>query len=140
MDINDALGVTGGSWGFLTFIFGLFLVSFAKMNYLSLIANRFYTWNAPQSFQQNDSLFHSYFANQVDYLTENDQKKKFEIPRPHFLSVWQFVYQYICCLCKGARYRDYKETIKIVEQDMRRNLDILDLLRRLKMHGCALSS
>jgi hypothetical protein len=54
MDIIEALGMTGGAWDFLTTICAFMLASFAQMNYLSLIANRFYTWNAPQSFKQND--------------------------------------------------------------------------------------
>ena len=49
-------------------------------------------------------------------------------------------YKYICCWCRGQRYKDYQETLAIVNKDMSRNLDVLDLLRRLKMHGFALST
>ena len=54
--------------------------------------------------------------------------------------MWQFFYSYVCCFCKGQRYKDYQDTLETVEKDMLRNLDLLDLLRRLKMHGFALTS
>lgn len=114
-DIIGLLGTFGGTWDFLTTLARLFLSSFAAMNYASLIANRFYTWNAPKSFTEDGQCFSSLFANEINYDTEQDQKKRQEIPIPPFLAFWQFYYSYICCFCKGARYRDYQETIKIVE-------------------------
>ena len=134
-DIVGLLGTYGGTWDFLKTVSGFFISSFASMNYASLIANRFYTWNAPTSFKED-----GYFANEVNYVTEVDSKKKEEIPIPPFLAVWQCCFTFLRCFCKLRRFRDYKDTIKIVEKDMSRNLDILDLLRRLKMHGFALTS
>jgi len=58
------------------------------MNYASLIANRFYTWNAPESFTEDTYFINRQFANEIDYETETDPKKKAEIPIPPFLAFW----------------------------------------------------
>jgi hypothetical protein len=50
MDLIEMLGSFGGVWEFFSSFFGIFLASFGSMNYLSLIANRFYTWKMPDSF------------------------------------------------------------------------------------------
>jgi len=50
-DLIGLLGTFGGTWDFMTTVSRIFISSFAAMNYASLIANRFYTWNAPESFK-----------------------------------------------------------------------------------------
>jgi len=128
MDLTEMLGSFGGVWEFFSSFFGIFLASFGSMNYLSHIANRFYTWNIPDS-----------FLKEWDSRSEKGMTKD-EIPIPRCLSIWQFYNTYVNCCCRTQAYRDYQNTLEIVEQDMFRNLDLLDLLRRLKMHGFALTS
>ena len=45
----------------------------------------------------------------------------------------------IVCCCKRNKYVDYYDALKVVNHDVDRNLDIITLLRRLRMHGMALS-
>ena len=49
-DLISLLGSVGGTKLFFTWIFGSFASVFASMHYQSLVANRFYSWNAPPSF------------------------------------------------------------------------------------------
>jgi hypothetical protein len=50
-DLIGLMGSVGGTKLFFTWIFGSFATAFAGMHYQSLIANRFYSWNAPDSFK-----------------------------------------------------------------------------------------
>ena len=50
-DIISLFGSVGGTKLFFTAIFGSFASTFASMHFQSLIANRFYSWNAPDSFK-----------------------------------------------------------------------------------------
>jgi len=150
-DLISLMGSVGGTKLFFSWIFGSFVAFFASMNFQSQIANKFYSWSAPASFRGQSKTasgfccccckwFGDSFASKVDYSRELDEKKRDEIPIPPCLSFWQLIYKYVCCWCKGERYTDYQETLAIVNKDMSRNLDVLDLLRRLKMHGFALTA
>jgi hypothetical protein len=44
----------------------------------------------------------------------------------------------VCC-CRAPWYVKYQEALDTVDIDLHRNLDILNMLRRMKMHGLALS-
>jgi len=44
------------------------------------------------------------------------------------------------CGCKSQAFRNYEETLAVVNKDLNRNLDMIDVIRRLKMHGFALTS
>lgn len=46
-DFIEMIGNVGGSKDFLWLFIGLFCVSFSRMNYTMLIANKFYTWKVP---------------------------------------------------------------------------------------------
>jgi hypothetical protein len=121
-DVIELMGSIGGVNSFFSWMFGFFVASFASMNFQSLIANRFYSWNAPASFKKGNensriccSIFSGNgFASKIDYTYETDEKKRDEIPVPTCLFWWQFAYKFICCWCKGNRYRDYQETLATV--------------------------
>jgi hypothetical protein len=50
-----------------------------------------------------------------------------------------FFFSYIACCFKPAWYNEYFDTLTTVDTDIDRTLDIVTLLRRLRMHGIALS-
>ena len=52
---------------------------------------------------------------------------------------WSLLAQRICQCFAQTWLKKYKETLETVELDLQRNLDILNMLRRMKMHGFALS-
>ena len=53
---------------------------------------------------------------------------------------WIQVYHAIaCCFRPSKNFTKYKEALDTVDLDLQRNLDILNMLRRMKMHGLALS-
>jgi hypothetical protein len=48
---------------------------------------------------------------------------------------------YTCaCCCKSKWYKEYDSAISFVDEDMKRNMDLLNFLRRIRMHGLALTS
>jgi len=116
------------------------MISFLAMGKIhSLIGNRFYT-------QEKTSKPNSVHA------AKNHNRKRFsltimdnivgaEMPLsipPYF--EWQMIYNQIFrCACKTRWYTNYHDSLETVKTDLNRNLDILTLLRRLKMHGLALS-
>jgi hypothetical protein len=121
------MGSVGGSKMFFSWFFGSFAAVFASMNFQSLVANRFYSWDAPASFTGKSKTASGFccckwmgnnFASKVDYSRELDSNKRDEIPIPPCLCCWQFIYKYVCCWCKGERYRDYQETLATVNKDM----------------------
>lgn len=52
---------------------------------------------------------------------------------------WIQLYNLIICCCKRNWYVDYQNALKTVNHDVDRNLDIITILRRLRMHGMALT-
>ncbi len=48
----------------------------------------------------------------------------------------------MCCLpaCRSRWINDYSETLEAVEEDIKCSLDILDFLRRLRMHGFGIAA
>jgi hypothetical protein len=43
------------------------------------------------------------------------------------------------CCCKATWYTDYQHGLHEVNKDLSRNLNIVDNIRRLRMHGLALT-
>ena len=50
-DLVDLIGSVGGTKAICMTIIGWFIATFGQMKYMSLIANRFYTWDVPKSFE-----------------------------------------------------------------------------------------
>lgn len=49
-------------------------------------------------------------------------------------------YRCMCGICNHKKYwRTYRDTLNKVEADMRKQMDIVKLIRRLRAHGFALS-
>ena len=45
----------------------------------------------------------------------------------------------ICCCCKTKKYREYNDALNKIDGDIDSSLDLLNMLRRLRSHGFALS-
>ena len=58
---------------------------------------------------------------------------------PPFLDCAAFAYG-VCFCCKPKWFRDYEDALDEVENDMSRSLDVVDFMRRMRMHGFALTS
>jgi hypothetical protein len=96
MDIITMLGSFGGVWELLSTVVGVFMATFSSMKYRSLIANRFYQWNMPESFKS---------------LRVKKIKKEDEIPIPRCLCLWHCFYNYVNCCCRSQAYLDYLDTL-----------------------------
>jgi len=125
----------------------------------ALIGNRLYTWEPPASLVQDvkradnklDVYEHTLFRRQradVEYAKKlagkHQRGEKFAsknkiIPVPPFLDCAAFAYGVFFC-CKPKWFRDYEDAMDEVENDMSRSLDVVDFMRRMRMHGFALTS
>lgn len=44
----------------------------------------------------------------------------------------------ICC-CRNKKFKDYKAQLKKADRDVNMNLDLIQFIRRIRMHGAALT-
>lgn len=58
-DFISLLSAIGGTESFGLFVIGKLVAAFSILNYQSLVANRFYTWNPPESFKFNEQKYKS---------------------------------------------------------------------------------
>jgi len=100
MDIITMLGSFGGVWELLSTVVGFFLATFSSIKYRSLIANRFYHWTMPDSFK----------SQMIKKTTRED-----EIPIPRCLCLWHCFFNYVNCCWKSQAYKDYLDTLDVVE-------------------------
>ena len=63
-----------------------------------------------------------------------------DIPIPASLDWHQFVNSVVIPCCKRPWYKSYKRTLKKVTKDVDRQLDLVSVVRRLRMHGLALTA
>lgn len=135
--------------GFVAFInqFASIIVSyFAKPQFASFVANRLYTWHEPENVAKafKPHLFEAYEddnGNKVEPEPRELTKKKYEpIMFLGFMGMRRLWYRALCGMCNRKKYwNTYKNTLDKVEKDMERQMDIVQLIRRLRAHGFALS-
>jgi len=132
--------------------------SCARTSLNGQLGNRLYTWVPPPSLMHDskredsklDMLDNTLYRKQrhdMEYaqkLAGKGRHQKFAsrfkiIPVPPCLDCVAFVYG-ICFCCKPKWFRDYEEALKEVDKDIDRSLDVVDFMRRLRMHGFALTS
>ena len=46
---------------------------------------------------------------------------------------------FLCCCCKNKKYKHYKAQLKKADRDVNMNLDLIQFIRRIRMHGAALT-
>jgi hypothetical protein len=144
----EYLGDVGGLQGLVFTFFGYFITKFSNLELKGLIANHFFTWEAPESWHPDSKYQHNRCFN---CKTESSKVKKGPstsalrkresedyIPIPSYLDWNQLWFSVISC-CPAKWYVDYKDALNVVHYDLEKSLDILTMLRRLRMHGMALS-
>jgi hypothetical protein len=110
------------------------------------VANRLYTWHEPEKIAKvfKPHLFEAYeddHGNKIDPEPRELVKKKYEpIMFLGFMGMRRLWYRALCGMCNRKKYWNaYKGTLDKVEKDMKRQMDIVQLIRRLRAHGFALS-
>lgn len=73
-----------------------------------------------------------------EYLDLRDLKHE-PIPIPKNLELTRCYTTIFCCL-KPKWYKKYESNLKTVSRDQNENLDILNLMRRMRAHGFAIST
>jgi hypothetical protein len=58
---------------------------------------------------------------------------------PRYLECYHFCFKYVMFCCHPSWYKEYRKNLNYISVDMSRNLDVLDFMRRLRMHGLALT-
>jgi len=66
-------------------------------------------------------------------------KKFSEIPVYACLE-WTNLMSCLCCCCKSHWYSEYSKALEKVNFDVDRSFDVVNLLRRLRLHGFALTT
>jgi hypothetical protein len=102
------------------------------------LATEFYTWDIPQSFKSRKGKVKT---EQFGALKEEMKDlHAVKIPRPKCLSFQQLLFKiFFCQKFQPAWYKDYCEVLRAVQMDLDRTLNILDLIKRMRMHGFALT-
>jgi hypothetical protein len=144
-------GDIGGVLEFFKLTLGGFVGLFSAQKIRSLLANRFYYWEAePYSYRPDAKSSrgcckppkpvnrNARYKPELAFLPNNEENV--EIPVPPKLE-WYQLYQYITCICgKRDWFKTYEEAIERVDIDVTRSLDYMTYVRRMRMHGFALTS
>ena len=142
-DLLRLVAYIGGATRFSVLIGSLLVARFGKMRLSALLANRFYTWDTPDSFRKmaaEDTRKWRWYKcwwghNQLKTSILSGTRNNVSIPIPFGLNIVQLMYTFCFCFCRRDWYREYLKTLVIVNKDIDKGLDILNLLRRLRMHG-----
>ena len=51
-----------------------------------------------------------------------------------------FLFREVCCWCQPRWYKDYNKGLAAANKDFTANMNIVTVLRRMRMHGFALTS
>ena len=101
-----------------------------------------YLWSIPSIYKAKGGEYASTSEKEVGPDSIGLGANKYEIPIPKCLNCntlfHDFFYGFICC--RKRWYREYDSALKLVSGDMDRQLDLLDFLRRFRMHGLALTA
>jgi len=121
----------GGLFEFL-YILGFCLTApFTSLKFLSLAANRMYTW------ELSNNPGTTLKPVQGTILTE------IPLQVPSMLGLFTFFHNFCCCgknCCfRQNKWRNYESALKKVKYDLDGSLDMTLLLRRLRMHGLGLN-
>jgi len=98
------------------------------------VANRLYTWNEPECITK-------VFQTKNGAISEEKEEKKEEhIMFLGMMGMRRLWYRALCGMCNRKKYwNTYMKTLKLVEDDMKVQMDMVQLIRRLRAHGFALS-
>jgi len=66
--------------------------------------------------------------------------KEVPMTRPKCFDCHIIFQSYVMCCFRSKWYRDYMSSLDEIDTDLSRNLNIVDNIRRLRMHGLALTS
>ena len=157
-DLLQLFSFIGGLSIVLFLIAKCVVSSCARTSLNGKLGNRLYTWVPPPSLMLDskredsklDVLDNTLYRRQrhdMEYaqkLTGKGRHVKFSsrfkiIPVPPCLDCVALVYG-ICFCCKPRWFRDYEDALQEVDKDIDRSLDVVDFMRRLRMHGFALTS
>jgi len=112
---------------------------FATMKMISLIGNGFYSWSTDKANLDQVSEFGCYKSKKSKLKPKLPAYRQ-QAPLP--IADWRFyLFSYLahifCCFRK-CLYREYTKAQELVEEDVTQSLNIVNLFRRLRMHGFAL--
>lgn len=140
--LSSLFGETGGLCIFLWFLGRIWLQHFADLNLNSLLASKYYYWNPSKAYYE--SLVKSDPCSQGCCGCGKKKKEKFTVdsvpmPRHSCFECDAFCNKIFCC-CSSPWYDEYEQKLKIVNDDLTHNLDIIKFMQRLRLHGFALTT
>jgi hypothetical protein len=137
MNWQELVGKVGGLMGFIGMFASRVVGYFSELQFASLVANRLYTWKEPKNVTQ------SFKKKGIDGEEIHDENKgKVEEPvmfldKMGFRRLW---YRAMCGMCCRDRYwNTYKKTLDDVNSDMKKEMDIVTLMRRVRALNLGMS-
>jgi len=126
-DLLSTFGDVGGINEVLRLIITQLVTGFAYITGTSILAKSLYK---EQNFKPLTA-------------TEKLERVKLEgnyenIPIPTYLEL-RYCYYRICCCFRKEKFTRYWNTLAVVDSDLSENMDLVNTLRRIRMHGFALT-
>lgn len=135
-NILDILAKLGGLLRGVTAGLGMFVMFFADGIITTVIANKFYTWVRPDSFDNINGI-KKFSSKKVKSKSSLEEEP---VALQKYMDLRKFIF--FCCPCKKKPgwYTDYLKELGEIHEDVNDSLDLITLLRRLRAHGFILSA
>ena len=113
----ELVSEVGGVFKGMTVVCKIVTFLFVRYEFLTLFANRMYIWS-PYN------------------LEEKESEIEVPIKREPFFHLYSFLTMLGCKICyRNSRKKKHEAALKKVKHDLEDNLNIMTILRRLRMHG-----
>lgn len=135
LDIFVVFASAGGVLKFISIFVASFVGFFSMPILPSLLANRLYKWQTPETctFLSENQKINT--TAPLDYIVPDQDHTK--IPIPHCYSLHKFLLQ-LCGKCRSKYWvKDYQNMLSVVKTDVNKQLNIVSQLRRMRAHGFA---
>jgi len=132
------MGTIGGLVVFLSGILSIFVPTLSEMRLSAILSAKFYTWDPTDAFKESCCTSKvkkgPIRINPADSAPPRDIVESTYVREPACMHI-----QKVLCCC-SQWYKDYRVAVKAVEVDLHHNLDVVSMMRRLQMHGLALTA